>query len=198
MAAQNTPSKSREMERRPSSGGMQRRDPLWSPSAFFETSPFGLMRRFAEQMDRTFGGNESMWGRGGAWSPAIDVFERDGKLIVHADLPGMNKDDVKVEVADNQLIIQGERRQQHEEHEGESWRSERSYGSFYRSIPLPENAKMDEARAEFKDGVLEISMPAPAEQRRGRQVPIEGGTGSQERREAGAESKTKPPMPKAS
>jgi HSP20 family protein len=183
MAAQNTSSKSRETERRPNAGSVQRRDPFWSPSAFFESNPFGLMRRFAEQM-------ESMWGKGGAWSPAIDVFERDGKLTVHADLPGMNKDDVKVEVVDNQLVIHGERRQQHEEHEGESWRSERSYGSFYRSIPLPENAKMDEARAEFKNGVLEVTMPAPAEQRRGRQVPIEGGSGSQERKEA--------PMSKAS
>src|SRR5204863_1128010 len=84
-------SQARALERRPTSGGILRRDPFWSPSEFFAASPFGLMRRFAEQMDRAFSGSwgsDFAWENPGMWSPAIDVSERDGKLIVHADLPG--------------------------------------------------------------------------------------------------------------
>jgi HSP20 family protein len=172
---------SREVERRPSSGGILRRDPFWSTSESFEANPFSLMRRFADQMDRAFA--SGMWpefGRegGGIWSPAIDVSERDGKIVVRADLPGLKKDDVKVEAVDNAVIIQGERRQEQEEHKGGYHRSERKYGSFYRSIPLPEGAQTEQARAEFRDGVLEVSIPAPASQKRGREVPIETGASS--------------------
>jgi len=176
-------SQSRTLERRPTSGGFLRRDPFWSPSDFFAASPFNLMRRFTEQMDRAFAGNwmPDFASQGaGMWSPAIDVSERDGKLIVHADLPGLKKEDVKVETIDNSLVIQGERRQEHQEHDKGYRRSERSYGSFYRAIPLPDGAQTEQARAEFKDGVLEVSVPVPAaQQKRGREVPIEVGTSSE-------------------
>jgi len=120
------------------------------------------MRRFAEQMDRAFnGGWGSDFGResAGMWMPAVDVSERDGKLIVHADLPGLKKEDVKVEVTDDTLIIQGERREEHQENDGGYHRSERTYGKFYRSIPLPQGAETDKAKAEFNNGVLELSVP---------------------------------------
>jgi HSP20 family protein len=186
---QESASQSRGLERRRTSGGVLRRDPFWSPSEFFMTSPFSLMRRFAEQMDRAFTGGwgpEFAWESPGMWAPAIDVSERDGKLVVHADLPGLQKEDVKVETTDDSLIIQGERRQEHEEQDRGYRRSERRYGSFYRSIPLPEGAQTEQARAEFKDGVLEVSVPIPASQKRGREVPIEAGTAS-ERKQAGSE-----------
>lgn len=140
---------------------------------------FEFARHFANEMDRMFGdfGHESPWrlprlfarGRrlfrpsgkefGMTWSPRIDVHERDGKLFVHADLPGMNKDAVKVEVVDDMLTIQGERKQEKsEQHEGCSY-SECNYGSFYRSIPLPEGVDTSKATADFRKGVLEVTMP---------------------------------------
>ena len=113
------------------------------------------------------------------------MFERDGKLIVHADLPGLNKDDLRIQVVNDQLVIEGERRREHEEDKGPIHRSERSYGSFMRSVALPEGANVDQAHAEFNNGVLEISVPIP-EQKQARQIPIQ--TGSPERRQAAAET----------
>jgi len=88
--------------------------------------------------------------------------EHDGKFVVRADLPGMCKDDIKVEVTHDTLTIQGERtHEEKEEREGCCY-SERSYGSFYRAIPLPEGAETGKATAEFDKGVLEIAIPAPS------------------------------------
>jgi HSP20 family protein len=145
-------------------------------------SPFELMRRFAEEMDHLFKdfGLGFGWGlpraltRGGellrrevglisaAWSPRVDILQKDGNLLVHADLPGLTKEDVKVEVTDDTLTIQGERKQEKkEEREGCSY-SECSYGSFYRAIPLPEGADASKATAEFRNGVLEVTVPVPS------------------------------------
>jgi HSP20 family protein len=100
-------------------------------------------------------------------------------LQVHAELPGIKSDDVKVEIANDALIIQGERRSQHEEGSGANYRSERRYGSFYREIPLPEGANADQAKAQFRDGVLEISIPVPQQASQRRQIPVSaGGTGT--------------------
>ena len=151
--------------------------------------PASILDRFAEEMDRVFDdfgfGRTWLsrpgrgWGgfqqRGGAdmWLPAVEVFHRNNELVVRAELAGLRKDEVKVEVADDSLTIQGERRREHEkEHEG-LYRSERSYGTFKRVIELPPGTMPDQAKATFKDGVLEITMPAPSEQvRRGRQLDI--------------------------
>ncbi len=177
---------SRGLERRQASRGVSRTDPFLSPAEFFAASPFTLMRRFAEQMDRAWG-SETGWEGAGMWAPAVDVSEREGKLMVHADLPGLQKEDVKVECTDDALIIQGERRHEHEEEDGGYRRSERRYGSFYRTIPLPEGAQTDQAHAEFRNGVLEVSVPIPTKQRSSRQIPIEAGTSS-ERKPAGSEN----------
>jgi HSP20 family protein len=155
------------------------------PAPLAPFSPFAMMNRFAEEMERMF--EDFGLGRGWLasrlrtgmgemgytmWSPQIEIFERGGQFIVRADLPGLTKDDVKVDITDEALTIQGERKQEHEE-DREGWhRSERSYGSFYRSIPLPEGIKAEEAKANFRDGVLEISMPAPQREGRRRQLEI--------------------------
>jgi HSP20 family protein len=141
----------------------------------------------SEDRDRMFRPFRSQFGADdlAGWSPSIEVFERDGKLIVHADLPGMSKDDVKIQVVNDQLIIEGERTREHIDDKGPIHRSERSYGSFVRSIALPEGANVDQAHAEFNNGVLEISVPIP-EQKQARQIPIQ--TGSAERRQAAAET----------
>lgn len=172
--------------------GLARRGPS-APSVWagpFGESPFGLMNRFAEEMDRLF--EDFGMGRGwlaprfgrelgprgwGAmdqalWSPQVEVFEREGQLVVRADLPGLNKDDIKVDITGDALTIQGERKQEHEEKREGYYRSERGYGSFYRSIPLPEGVNAEEAKANFRDGVLEITIPAPQREQRRRRLEI--------------------------
>ena len=155
----------------------------WSPSEFFSASPFALMRRFSDEMDRMFEGRR---GELAPWSPAVDVSERDGKLEIRADLPGLNEKDVKVEVTDEGLIIQGERKREHEEHREGYHRSERSYGQFYRVVPLPEGGNADQGRGEFRYGELRVSVPVPEQHRMSREIPIS--TGSGERREPVSES----------
>lgn len=149
------------------------------------STPLGFMQRFADEMDQLFEdfgltsgirvprllarGPELLRREarlaGADWSPRVEVLHRDGHMIIRAELPGLTKDDVKVEVHDNLVTIQGERKQEKkEEREGCSY-SERHYGSFYRAIPLPEGAEGAKASAEFRNGVLEVSMPARAEAR---------------------------------
>ena len=153
-------------------------------------SPFSFMRRFSEEMDRLF--EDFGFGRGwmspsmggmspsgfrelgrAAWSPQVEVFRRGDELVVRADLPGMRKEDVRVDIAQDHLVLQGERSWQNEEDREGVMRSERHYGSFYRTIPLPEGVRAEDARASYKDGVLEISMPAPEERQRGHRVKID-------------------------
>jgi HSP20 family protein len=97
-----------------------------------------------------------------SWSPEIDVFEKDNRLITKIDLPGMKKEDVKVEVTDGHLAISGERKTETEEKKDNVYRCEREYGSFYRAVPLPEGVKLEDVKATFADGVLEVSVPLPA------------------------------------
>ena len=144
------------------------------PGEFLQTNPFALMRRMAEEMDRVFEGRLQR-GEMSSWMPAVEVNEHDGKLEVVADLPGLNESDVKVEVTDEGLVIQGERKREREEKGEHYHRSERSYGQFYRLIPLPENANLDQARAEFRNGELRVSVPVPERQRNTRQIPISTG-----------------------
>jgi HSP20 family protein len=150
----------------------------------FLGNPFSLMRHFSDEMDRMFSHSMYRHREEDDWWPNIEVSVRDGVVTVLADLPGLNKDDVKVELSDDGLSIEGERKREHEE-QGHGWRrSERTYGSFVRRIPLPEGANADQARAEFTNGVLKITLPVP-EQKRARQIPIETGA---DRRSAGTES----------
>src|ERR1051326_5746396 len=102
---------------------------------------FSLMRRFADEMDRVFEdfGFPTMERVGRSWgmerfSPQIDIFERDSKLVIRADLPGMSKEDVTVDVTEDAVVIEGERKFEHEENEQGVYRSERSYGRFHREI----------------------------------------------------------------
>jgi HSP20 family protein len=137
------------------------------------------MRHFAQEMDRMFGdfGLRSRWPftslaetESAFWAPDLEVTQDQGKLQVRLDLPGLRKDDVKVEITDEALIVQGERRQEEEKKDKGYYRTERSYGRFYRSVALPEGAQPESATATFADGVLEITMnvsaPKPAAARR--------------------------------
>ncbi len=178
----------RGLERRSGGSGFLRRHDFGLSNDLFSMSPFTLMRRLTEDMDRMFSG----WGEGGRflepstnWIPPIEVRESNGNLLVSAELPGLNKEDVKVEVNNDSLIIQGERKRETSEEKGGYHRSERSYGSFYREIGLPEGAKVDQAKAEFQNGVLEVRVPVPQAQKTNRTIPIEAGT---ERKAVGSET----------
>ena len=109
----------------------------------------------------------------GMFMPQIEVAQRGNQLVVHADLPGLSKDDVHIDVTNDGLIISGERRQQHEDRQEGYYRSERSYGSFRRLIPLPETANIEGATATFNNGVLEITIPNEQQQPRGRRIEIQ-------------------------
>jgi HSP20 family protein len=150
-----------------------------TPADFFAANPFSLMRRMSEEMDRTFGSFFGQSGRGsGTWFPAIEVAEQNGQLQVHAELPGLKPEDVKVEVTNDSLILRGERKSEHEHRLGGTYRSERRYGEFYREIPLPEGVNPDDAKAQFRNGVLEITVPIPEQASNRRQIPIQSGESS--------------------
>ena len=131
------------------------------------------MRRMSEDMDRNFGRFFGSEGGQSFWSPAIEVSETGGQLRVHAELPGLKPEDVKVEVSNDQLVIWGERKSEQEENRQGLYRSERRYGQFYRAIPLPEGTKTEQAKAQFNNGVLEISLPIPEHKSNRREIPIE-------------------------
>jgi HSP20 family protein len=112
-----------------------------------------------------------------AWVPPVEVRESDGNLVVSAELPGLSENDVRVEATPDGLVIQGERRQEYTGEEGGVRRSERVYGQFYRLIPLPDGADIENARANFENGVLQVTIPVPESQQNRRQIPISGGQG---------------------
>ena len=135
--------------------------------------PFSLLRDVTSQFERMF--DEGNWPTFRwpaaftttmtddlAFKPAIDVFEKDGRLVTKIDLPGMKKEDVKVEVSDGYLAISGERKSEIEERKDAFYRCEREYGSFYRAVPLPEGVKLEDVQATFNEGVLEVSVLLPA------------------------------------
>ena len=152
------------------------------------SGPVGLMRQMQDEVDRWFGrlGSERGWTspstwlsrageQVGDWMPAIDAFQRGNEFVIRADVPGMARTDLSVEIGDDAVTIRGERKhEEREERDGVFW-SERSYGSFSRVVPLPPGAISDSAKATFTNGVLEVLVQAPSQDaRRGRKVDISG------------------------
>ncbi|MDH5307285.1 MAG: Hsp20/alpha crystallin family protein [Myxococcales bacterium] len=119
-------------------------------------SPFRLTRLLDPTWSRRLA-------RSGAFVPAVDVAEDDKQYSVTVEVPGINKNDVTLEIQDNVLTIRGEKRSEREEKKEQMRYVERSYGSFSRSFTLPSNAKADQVRAAFKDGVLTIEIPKTEE-----------------------------------
>jgi len=146
---------------------MAKKDIALTP-ATVARDPFAVLRQMTSQLDRMF--EAPAWplfatraiAEPVGWAPQIDVFEKDNRLVTKVDLPGMKKEDVKVEVTDGHLAISGERKHETEEKKERFYRCEREYGSFYRAVPLPEGVKLEDVKATFSDGVLEVSVPLPA------------------------------------
>lgn len=139
-------------------------------------NPFQMMRRFTKNMERLFGDFpgfnfptffETDFApfrtefENVEWVPQIEVLQDNDQFMVRADLPGLTKDDVKIEVTDDLLTLSGERKKEKEEKREGFYRTERMYGTFFRQIALPEGARTENAAATFRNGVLEITIPAP-------------------------------------
>ncbi len=148
----------------------------WNQSHELDRWPsdfFGIQREINRVFDNFF--------RGGAqadenfmtsyWTPAVDIAEQENEYVVKMELPGVNKEDVKISLESNILTIKGEKKQEKEEKNRNVHRLERSYGSFQRSFTLPTTVKSDKIEATFKDGVLSISLPK-AEEARPKQIEV--------------------------
>ena len=203
--------------------------PLATNAYYGNTSPFAMMRRMMDDMDRLFsdfgfvqpgllasslfgpdawsnpesalaigsgqsgtGQQRSLSGQSGRqqgvqrsnqqsmpswsqglWSPEVEVREQGNNIVIRADLPGLSRDDIDLEVDDDSLIIRGERHNDWEDEQEGYYRSERSYGTFYRAIPLPEGVDPNACNATFKDGVLEVTLPKPHEaQSKGKKIQV--------------------------
>ena len=124
-----------------------------------------MERRMSDIFERPF--LPSLWRRFPteqmAWAPAIDVFEKENKFIVKAETPGMKEEDINVSIEGDSLNIKGEKKTESEVKEEDYYRSERSYGSFFRSIALPSTVDAGKIEAEYDNGVLEITIPKKAE-----------------------------------
>jgi HSP20 family protein len=179
-------SEGRGMETYRSTSGETSRWPTYGTQASYG-SPLGSMRRFFDEMDRLFfgdlGANEMGRAQGPAgaqraplerWAPRMDIFERGDSIVLRADLPGLRSEDVRVDVSEGMLTISGERKQSFEANERGVYRSECSYGSFQRSVQLPQGVDPEAIQANFENGVLEVTVPAP-KQMRGKTVPIQAG-----------------------
>jgi HSP20 family protein len=126
----------------------------WDPFRDFEGIEARLHRLFSDVPARTE--DESLFG---GWSPAVDIQETDNEFILKADLPDVKKDDVKVELEDGVLTVEGERRKEKEEKGKRFHKIERAYGKFVRHFTLPTEVDAPNVKAEFKDGVLNIRLP---------------------------------------
>ncbi len=142
-------------------------------------NPFALMRQITEYVDLIVYGPARGGGRPAPQArpfvPQIETFQRDGEMVVRADLPGLTADQVTVRVDEDTLVIEGERRFENEERRGGAYIAERGYGMFRREVPLPP-ARQEEIRAQFDNGVLEVAVPLDEDRGRGRRIEIPGPT----------------------
>ena len=134
----------------------------------------GLQERMNELFERTLRrrGPEDEVLAPATWSPAVDIYETDEKLVLKVELPGLKKEDINIEVRDNTLTLKGERKFEKEVKEENYHRIERVYGSFHRPFTLPSTIKQEKIEAAFKDGILEISLPK-AEEAKPKQISIQ-------------------------
>ena len=133
--------------------------PLGSVDQYFDR----IFRHPLAMMMHPAGVFRDLPGMEGLMTPSVDIFEEGGDMVVRADIPGIGKDDLDVSITENTLTISGERKQEEKKEKKDYHRVECSYGSFRRSFRLPENVKGEKAKAQFRDGVLEVRIPKSKE-----------------------------------
>jgi HSP20 family protein len=164
---------------------------LESPETFFTSSPWQMMRRMQEDMDRVFSqfftSPDALAGTTGEvtqWTPSVDISQDDKEWLIEAELPGVGKDNIDVQVQNGHLILRAELRQQEDQPQegGERryQRRERRYGFFERVLPLPQAVDEEQIQCEFRDGVLTVHVPKTPEARpQVRRIPIGEGAAQQ-------------------
>lgn len=144
------------------------------------SEPGALIRRMLRDLDPWF---EARFPSAGLpktltdapWMPPLEMTERDHHLMIKLDLPGLQKENIDVSLTDEGLVIAGERAHEAESKKNDWFTTERTYGRFYRTVPLPEGVDFKEVKATFKNGVLEITVPIPAAAAKApHKVPVEG------------------------
>jgi HSP20 family protein len=128
---------------------------------------------FTREIDRVFDAFFGQTDQGRRWVPPMDLVEAEDHFVLKADLPGLSEGDVHIEVQDGTLTISGERKAEHEQREKGWYRIERSFGSFNRSLTLPDGIDPERIEASFSHGVLEVRIPKP-EERKPRRIAISG------------------------
>jgi HSP20 family protein len=130
-------------------------------------SPLNRLESLREEMNRLLDGSlagfTSSLGLMGGWSPTVDVFQDKDNVYFKAELPGMKKEEIDITFQEGTLTVSGERKQESEVREGESFRSERSFGKFHRSITMPTKVDAEKIKASYKDGILTVELPKSPE-----------------------------------
>lgn len=135
--------------------------------AIIRWQPWKEVDSFKQEMDNMFNNflgrySDRDWGSG-AWQPSVDLVENDDNFLMTAELPGMKKEDITLNLVNNVLTLKGEKKTERELKEDKYYRLERSAGSFQRSFNLPADVQVDKVTAEFKDGVLKVTLPKKEE-----------------------------------
>ena len=143
--------------------------------AIIRWRPLGEVDSFRREMDRMF---DNFFGSGtdvdnfsSAWQPSVDIKETKDDFVLMAEVPGMSKNDIKINISENTLTIKGEKKEEKKEADHNFHRVERKYGSFQRSFTLPTQIQGDKVKASYKDGVLSITMPKK-EEVKPKEIPI--------------------------
>jgi HSP20 family protein len=148
--------------------------------------PFRDLRSLQDEVNRLFSMSFPHGGGGqdeimrGAWTPSVDIYEGKDEIVLEAELPGMKPEDVDVSIENNIITIRGERRFEKKDESDNYHRVERSYGSFARSFTLPRNVMGDQAKADFSNGVLHVSLPK-REEEKARKIQISGASTGESR-----------------
>jgi HSP20 family protein len=130
---------------------------VWDPWRDFGSLQERINKMFDDVIRSSAKGDEEL--ATGAWSPAVDIHETDDSFVVSADLPGLKKDDIQINVEDNTLTIKGEKKFEEKVPKDKYIRVERNYGTFVRSFSLPQNVDSTKIKATFKDGILDLTLP---------------------------------------
>jgi HSP20 family protein len=137
---------------------------LPKPFSVFEGGfGFPLFQRLSRELDDMFNSfgieRNFMTPTASVWTPDVEMLTKPNELIIRVDVPGLKKEDLTIELTEKAIVLKGERKHEKEEKREGFYRTERVYGSFFRTLPLPEGAKIENAKAIVHDGVLEITVP---------------------------------------